>query len=134
MKKYQLLKINPTLKEYPDEHFLLQDTFTFTVMHRCRNLLSGKHLKAYILSDYTYRELPAEFWSYDMHWYRLLVDGAAYGDIESMGGKFHGSVYFKEEHVKRCSAIDPAEPPPSSSSLINLDIYTTPWLQVLILL
>ncbi len=128
--KYQLLKINPTSKEYPDEHSIMQDTLTFIVMHRCRSLLSGKHLKAYILSDYTYRELPAEFWSYDMHWYRLLVNGAAYGDIESMGGKFHGSVYFKEEEVKRCSAIDPVKPPPSSSSLINLDIYTTPWLQV----
>ena len=130
--RYQLLKMDTATKIYNDEYSFMQDSLVFMVMQQCRSFLSGKQLKSYVLSDYAYHELPAEFWSYDIHWYRLLVDRAACGDLPSIG-KFYGSVYFKEEDVKRCVSGQPAaqSPPTKSSSLINLETYTTPWLQTL---
>jgi len=125
--RYQLLKMDSVQKVYPDQQSFMQDTLEFLVLHQCRSMLSGKQFKSYVLSDYAYHELPGEFWSYDMHWYRLLIDGAACGDIGSIG-KFYGSVYFKEEEMRRSVA---AASSAKSSSLIDLDTYTTPWLQVL---
>jgi hypothetical protein len=68
-----------------------------------------------------------------IHWYRLLVDRAACGDLPSIG-KFYGGVYFKEEEAKRCAVGDPLTQSSStsykSSALIDLKTYNTPWLQV----
>jgi len=106
-------------------------------LRRCRDLLSGKYLKSYVLYNYAYHELPAEYWSYDKNWYRLLVDGCAQGNIPSIGD-FLGCVYFKTEDAIRCTSIFPNKKPNTEhffsshhSSLINLDTYSTPWLQTL---
>lgn len=132
--RYQLLKIDNVQKVYRDQNSFMKDTLEFLVMHQCRSMLSGNQFKSYVLSDYAYHELPAEFWSYDIHWYRLLIDGAACGDLRSIG-KFYGSIYFKEEEVRSSVNAPPSQKssPAScnSSSLINLNTYTTPWLQVL---
>jgi hypothetical protein len=129
--RYQLLKINTVEKVYPDQQSFMQDTLEFLVLHQCRSMLSAKQFKSYVLSDYAYYELPGEFWSYDIHWYRLLIDGAACGDVGSIG-KFYGNIYFKEEEIRRSSATSSsAKSPSTTSSLINLSTYSTPWLQVL---
>jgi hypothetical protein len=146
---YQTLMKNNYLKEYLAHDELTKDLLLFKAMHCCRSLLSGNQIKSYVLSNYTYHELPAEFWHYDEHWYRLLADGHAQCNISSIGD-FLGDVYFKEEDVNRCVDSNPEEsysavfssvaalpksaPMPSASfcslPLINLEIYTTPWLQV----
>ncbi len=132
--RYQLLKIDTVQKVYPDQLSFMKDTVDFMVLHQCRSMLSGNQFKSYVLSDYAYHELPPEFWSYDRHWYRLLIDGAACADIHPIG-KFYGSVYFKEEEIRRSINADLSTQSSSSScnlsSLINLDTYSTPWLQVL---
>lgn len=138
-KQHQSLKIGICTKEYLDDDSLLQDALTFITMHRCRALLSEKHLKAYVLNNYAYHELPSEYWDYDENWYRLLIDGCAYGKIPPIGD-FFGSVYFKKKDVNHCissklclysNGDEEAKVFNGSQSLINLDLYTTPWLQVL---
>lgn len=130
--RYQLLRMDNIQKQYLDEYSFVSETYGFMVMHQCRSMLSGNQFKSYVLSDYAYHELPPEFWSYDIHWYRLLIDGAACGDLRSIG-KFYGSIYFKVEEVKNSVNAPPSESSPASysSSLINLNTYTTPWLEVL---
>jgi hypothetical protein len=137
--KQQLLQIGICVKEYIDDDFLLKDTLTFITMHRCRALLSGKHLKAYVLDNYAYHELPSEYWDYDVNWYRLLIDGCAQGKVPTIGD-FSGSVYFKKKDVNHCISAKLSLPSTfdeetkafnGSQSLINLNLYTTPWLQVL---
>ena len=138
-KQHQLLKVGVCVKEYLDDDSLLKDVLTFITMHRCRALLSGKHLKTYVLNNYAYYELPSEYWDYDENWYRLLIDGCAYGSISTIGG-FFGSVYFKKQDVNHCISSklclpsnfdEEAKVFNDSQSLINLNLYTTPWLQVL---
>lgn len=137
-KQHQLLKVGICVKEYLDDDSLLKETLTFITMHRCRALLSGKHLKAYVLNNYVYQKLPSEYWDYDENWYRLLIDGCAQGKVPTIGDLF-GSVYFKKEDVNDCissklclpSNIEGTKMFNGSQSLINLDLYTTPWLQVL---
>lgn len=134
----QSFKVGTCVKEYPDFDHILRDIIIMQNLRRCRDLLSGKYLKAYVLYNYAYHELPAEYWSYDKNWYRLLLDGCALGPIAPIGD-FFGSVYFKTEDAIRCTKILPNKQPAASyfsqshhsSSLINLDTYTTPWLQVL---
>ena len=77
--QHQLLKVGICAKEYLDDNSLLKDTLTFITIHRCRTLLSGKYLKAYVLNNYAYHELPPEYWDYDENWHRLLIDGCARG-------------------------------------------------------
>ncbi len=114
---------------------------TFKVMHSLRQLLSEKYLEAYVQHDYAYRKMSPGFWHYDKNWYRLLADGRLC-DGSPTAGDTVGSVYFKKEDVERCLSINIDEQPSkpynsqpfllgNSSPLINLDIYTTPWLQVL---
>lgn len=138
-KQHQPLKVGICVKEYLDDDSLLKDTLTFITMHRCRALLSEKHLKAYVLNNYAYHELPSEYWDYDENWYRLLIDGCAYGKLPTIGD-FFGSVYFKKKDINRCIFYRLCLPSNfdeelssfnGSQSLINLDLYTTPWLQVL---
>ncbi len=135
-KDYQSLSRGRCVKEYHDEDSLMRDAVIMINLRRCRDLLSGKYLESYVLHNYTYHKLPAEYWSYDENWYRLLLDGCALGNVDSIGD-FFGSVYFKTEEAQDCITIFPNKKPntaysPSSSSfLINLDTYTTPWLQVL---
>jgi len=138
-KQHQLLKVGVCVKEYLNDDSLLKDTLTFITMHRCRALLSGKYLKAYVLNNYTYYELPSEYWDYDENWYRLLIDGCAYGKIPAIGD-FLGSIYFKKKDINHCISSklclpsnfdEEAKVFNGSQSLINLDLYTTPWLQVL---
>ena len=137
--QHQLLKVGICAKEYLDDNSLLKDTLTFITIHRCRALLSGKYLKAYVLNNYAYHELPPEYWDYDENWYRLLIDGCAQGKVLPIGD-FLGSVYFKKKDVNHCLSSKFCLPPNfnedmnvfnDSHSLINLDLYTTPWLQVL---
>ena len=108
-------------------------------MHRCRALLSGKHLKAYVLNNYAYHELPSEYWDHDENWYRLLIDGCAQGKMPAIED-FFGSVYFKKKDVNHCifsklclssNGDEATKAFYGSHSLINFDLYTTPWLQVL---
>ena len=139
---YQTLEKNNYSKEYLAHDELIKDLLLFKAMHCCRSLLSGNQIRSYVLSHYTYHELPAEFWCYDEHWYRLLVDGHAQGNIPSIGD-FLGDVYFKEEDVNRCVDNNPEEfysavfssvaalPKSASLPFIDLNTYTTPWLQVL---
>ena len=139
-KQHQSLKISVCAKQYLDDDSLLKDALTFITMHRCRALLSGKHLKGYVLNNYAYQELPSEYWNYDENWYRLLIDGCAQGKMPVLEG-FFGSVYFKKKEVKYCISSNLCLPSTNfdeetkafngSQSLINLDLYTTPWLQVL---
>jgi hypothetical protein len=134
---YQSFKTGMCVKVYPDNDSLLRDMIIMINLRRCRDLLSGNYLKAYVLYNYTYHELPAEYWSYDKNWYRLLLDGCAQGAIAPIGD-FLGSVYFKTEDAKHCSFIYPNKKPNTDhffsshhSSLINLETYSTPWLQTL---
>ncbi|MEI6882374.1 MAG: hypothetical protein WCK82_13730 [Bacteroidota bacterium] len=134
---HKSLETKKCVKTYPDAESLLSENHRFSTLHLCRNFLSGKQLKSYVLYKYAYHELPAEYWCYDENWYRLLVDGCAQGNVPSIGD-FHGCVYFKEEDANRCALIIPPDPlvmrytpSPHHSSLINLDIYSTPWLQTL---
>jgi len=138
-KQQQLLQTGICTKKYLDDDSLLKDALTFITMHRCRSLLSGKHLKAYVLNNYAYHELPSEYWDYDENWYRLLIDGCAQGKVATIED-FFGSIYFKKKDVNRCVSsnlclpFNVDEEPRAfngSHSLINLDLYTTPWLQVL---
>jgi hypothetical protein len=138
-KQLQPLQAGICVKEYLDDDSLLKDTLTFITMHRCRALLSGNHLKAYVLNNYVYHELPSKYWDYDENWYRLLIDGCAQGKVPTIGD-FFGSVYFKKKDVNHCISSKLCLPSnfdeePStfngSQSLINLNLYTTPWLQVL---
>jgi hypothetical protein len=139
------------IKEYSGTEILIKDLLLFAAMHRCRSLLAGNQIKSYVLSNYTYHALPGEFWHYAEHWYRLLADGRAQGNVPSIGD-FFGDVYFNKEDVMRCLDSDLEELnsavsysvnaalPASTSmhpllsddlSLINLNTYITPWLQVL---
>ena len=139
-RQHQLLEIGICAKEYLDDDSLLKDILTFITMHRCRALLSGKHLKAYVLNNYVYQELPSEYWDYDENWYRLLIDGCVQGEVLPIG-EFLGSVYFKKKDVNYCVSSNLCLPSTNgdkettafndSHSLINLNLYTTPWLQVL---
>jgi len=138
-KQQQLLQTGICTKKYLDDDSLLKDTLAFITMHRCRALLSGKHLKAHVLNNYAYYELPSEYWDYDENWYRLLIDGCTYGKVPIIGD-FFGSVYFKKKDVNQCISSKLFLPSHfdeetkvfnGSHSLINLDLYTTPWLQVL---
>lgn len=147
----QALEKKSCIKEYSGTEILIKDLLLLTAIHRCRSLLAGNQIKSYVLSNYTYHALPAEFWHYAEHWYRLLADGRAQGNVPSIGD-FFGDVYFNKEDVMRCLDSDPEELnsavsysvnaalPASTSmhpmlsdalSLINLNTYTTPWLQVL---
>lgn len=137
--QHHSLKIGICAKEYLDDDSLLKDALTFITMHRCRALLSGKHLKAYVLNNCVYQELPSEYWDYDENWYRLLIDGYASGKVSAIGD-FFGSVYFKKKDVNHCICSKLGLPSNVDEemkvfngvqSLINLDLYTTPWLQVL---
>lgn len=115
---------------------------TYKVMHSLRQLLSEKYLEAYVQHDYAYRKMPPGFWHYDHNWYRLLADGRLCDDSPTAGDTVVGSVYFKKEDVEHCLSINidrqpssPHNPQPfligNSQSLINLETYSTPWLQVL---
>jgi len=138
-KRQQLLQTAICTKEYLDDDSLLKDALTFITMHRCRTLLSGKHLKACVLNNYAYQELPSEYWDYDENWYRLLIDGCAQGKVPTIGD-FSGSVYFKKKDVNHCISSKLCLPSHfdeetkafnGSQSLMNLNLYRTPWLQVL---
>ena len=107
----------------------------FRIMKTLRDLLSEGKLIAYVQYNYDYHIMPAEFWHYDTNWYRLLADHYAYGNIASHENML-GVVYFKEEDLKRSvSRVNQEEQNSLSefqpSALINLDMYTTPWLRVL---
>jgi hypothetical protein len=105
----------------------------FKTMKNLRDLLSAGKLDAYIQYHYEYHKIPSGFWHYDANWYRLLADHYAYGNILSQENVL-GGVYFKEENVNRC--LSPTNQVQQNcmtqcATLINLDMYTTPWLQVL---
>jgi len=110
-------------------------------MHYLRRLLSEKYLEAYVQHNYTYHKMPPGFWHLDNNWYRLLADGSLC-DGPTIEDAIVGSVYFKKEDVEYCLSIDIDEQPrnhpkpqtflpENSRSLINLNTYSTPWLQVL---
>lgn len=105
----------------------------FRIMKILRDALSSAKLDAYVQHRYDYHLIPSGFWHYDENWYRLLADHYAFGKIASQESIL-GSVYFKEEDVNRCfghtNQITLNTPVPYTT-LINLGMYTTPWLQVL---
>lgn len=127
---HQVLKISQ--KKYFKVDFRYDYVAAFKVVHRLRYLLSTKLLDAYIMQDYIYQKIPPEFWHDDWNWYRLLADCSLQGNIPSVGDAY-GPVYFKKDEVDSCLSFNFNEQQDEfchPSSLINLDIYTTPWLQV----
>lgn len=113
---------------------------TYKVMHIFRQLLSAKHLAAYAQHDCAYHKVPSEFWHHDGNWYRLLADGRLCE--RTLEESIVSSVYFKKKDIEQCLFLNIDEQSSgsspqqtflleSSNSLINLDVYTTPWLQVL---
>lgn len=127
---HQVLKISQ--KKYFKVDFRYDYVAAFKIVHSLRYLLSTKRLDAYIMHNYIYQKIPPEFWHDDWNWYRLLADCSLCGNIPSIGDA-HGCVYFKKEDVDHCLSSNFDEQQDklgNSSSLINLDIYTTPWLQV----
>ena len=127
---HEVLEIRP--KKYYKFDFRQDYIYVLKMMHNLRHLLSTKQLDAYIMHNYTYQKVPPEFWHDDWNWYRLLADCSLYGNIPSIGDAY-GPVYFKKEDVDLCLFADFNEQQDNlcHSSLINLGIYTTPWLQVL---
>jgi hypothetical protein len=90
--------------------------------------------------------MPPEFWHYDNNWYRLLADGKLIRGSPTAEDTIVANVYFKKDNVERClsnnmssnieeNLISYHKPQPflpgNSRSLINLNTYSTPWLQVL---
>ena len=129
----QSLEKSQTVREYLDAQSILDDNHIFHTIHRCQGLLSGAYLKSYVLYNYVYHELPAEYWCYDENWYRLLIDGFAQGNTPSIG-EFVGNVYVKEAEAHISSFIDLRKRPLTifqQSFFINLSAYSTPWLQTL---
>lgn len=127
---HKIIKISK--KKFLKFDFCPNYIYVLKAMHMLRYLLSSKLLNAYVMHNYTYQIIPSEFWHDDWNWYRLLADCSLNATLPIVGEIF-GSVYFKEEEVKRCVANDHAgySTNTATSSLINLSDYSTPWLQVL---
>ncbi len=119
-----------------------------------RRLLSEGDLDAHVWDYGHHHKMPPEFWHYDNNWYRLLADGKLSRGSPTAEDTIVATVYFKKDNVERCLSNDmpnnmssnmssnieenlisyhkpQAFLPENSHSLINLNTYSTPWLQVL---
>jgi len=111
-----------------------------------RRLLSGGDLDAHVWDYGNHHKMPPEFWHYDNNWYRLLADGKLSKGSPTAEDTIVATVYFKKDNLERClsnnmssnieeNLISYHKPqaflPENSHSLINLNTYSTPWLQVL---
>jgi len=101
------------------------------VRHFVRKILSEGQLLAFFLCDGEYRAIHKEFWHDDSNWYRLLADGCFQGTVKHITNHYSkGSVYFNKEEAESCLSGKLMEIK-NKNTLINLENYSTPWLEVL---
>ncbi len=111
-----------------------------------REALAQGTLQAYVSHEDSYQAVSSLIWHTNEHWYHLLAKGqiAAYIPKILFEDQVKGTIFFKKEDVDSWAfsmpcdqeEVPPACPTPSQPSLsekplINLWIYTTPWLMVL---
>ncbi len=111
-----------------------------------REALARGTLQAYVSHEDAYQAVPSLIWHTNAHWYHLLAKGqmAAYIPKILFEDQVQGTIFFKKEDADSWAfsmpcdqkEVPPACPPPSQpslseKSLINLGVYTTPWLRVL---
>ena len=122
----------------PTLHRLLRLRTFFKTRLLARDALAGSKITAYVTHNNEYKGIPPLIWNSDEHWYRLLADGRIFGDIPPYN-QIKGIIYFKKEEVNTLlsSIICDQYVAPNDSEadqekpLINLSIYSTPWLEVL---
>jgi hypothetical protein len=125
-----------------------------------RDALAFGNLQAYVFHEDVYKEVPSIIWHGEENWYHLLAKGriAAYIPSILSEDQVCGNIFLKEETAKNWMSFDMYEPqetnnqesfdvcdqqsaptacdtdsdkPALEKPLINLNVYSTPWLVVL---
>ena len=132
----------------------------FETRRLVRDALANGTLQAYVYHEDAYKEVPSIIWHANEHWYHLLAQGRTAAYIPSILSEDQvcGSIFLKKEDADNWMSFDiyesqevdnvesfdvcdqqddptsfepGLETPLSVKPLINLSIYSTPWLKVL---
>ena len=118
----------------------------FETRNLVRDKLASSTLKAYVFHNDHYKEVPSVIWHAEEHWYRLLGDSRVTAHIPSIDAEYHttGIVFFKKEDANNWVSSTPSDQqdipascgpdsdkPTPEKPLVNLCVYSTPWLAAL---
>lgn len=135
---HEIVDIIEHNQKYVDADMMAMDIHMFKAIHFVMDALSKGALKAYVMQNgypYHYYAINQNFWHIKKHWYGLLADRPLHGDIVSSGDiACSGNVYFKKTEVDKYlspDVTDQSKKTNHAQPFIDLDAYSTPWLQVL---
>ena len=118
----------------------------FEARRLVRDALADGTLQGYVYHEDVYKEVPSIIWHADEHWYHLLGKGriAAYIPSILLQDQVCGAIFFNKENADNWISSTPSDQqetltacdadsqtPLSEKPLINLGVYSTPWLIVL---